>query len=207
MNTKQKNWDAVAKKKLAGERVDYRHLPILEQLLRELGCDYNSRVADLGCYNAKDLVEFARVFKSSAFFGYEISPTAVGVAKRLVAEYGLDKSVTILQQDIESTLPVPDRYFNISIAKYILPFIEDKISFIAEMKRISSHGVIVATPVVDDLWDANLSERGRSISMERDAFHNIMKRVFGDTFSIREILKDNSEDLIEIEVVIAKTGT
>ena len=152
-------------------------------------------------------MEFAKVFKDNTFFGYEISPTAVDAAKSLVTESGLDKSVTILQQDIENTLPVSDGYFRISIAKYILPFIEDKISFLAEMKRISSHGVIIATPVVDDLGDVNLSKHGRSISMQRDTFHNIMKYVFGNTFAIRETLKDNRENLIEIEVVTAKTGT
>lgn len=206
MNKKQKKWDAVAKKKLTGERQDYRHLPILTRVLRELGDGDNYRVADLGCYNAKDLVEIAQVFESCSFFGYEISPTAVDAAQRLVAESGLDKSVTILQQDLETSLLVPDGYFHISIAKYVLPFIKDKTAFLSEMKRVSSQGIILAVPVVGNAKDVNLSERGRSITMERNEFHRIMYLVFGNAFDVKEVLKDTTDGLIEIEVVVAKTG-
>jgi hypothetical protein len=72
------------------------------------------------------------------------------------------------------------------------------------MKRISSQGVIIATQVVNDLSDVNLSERDRSISIERDVFHKIMEQVFGKEFVVREVLKDNRNDLIQIEVVTAK---
>lgn len=205
MNIKQKTWDAVARKKIGGNQKDYRHLPILPKLLRGLGCGDDSRVVDLGCYNASDLVEIAKLFENSTFFGYEISPSAINAARHLVVESGLEKSVTILQQDIEDVLPVPDRYFDISIAKYILPFVEDKLLFLTEVKRVSSQGVIIATPVVNDSGDANLSERDRSISIERGAFHKIMEQVFGKDFVVREVFKDSRNDLIEIEVVTAKT--
>lgn len=206
MDKKQEMWDAVAEKKLAGERQNYRHLSILPKLLIEFGCSDNSRVADLGCYNAKDLVEIAQVFKNSTFFGYEISPIAVNAARRHVIGSGLDESVTILQQDIESTLPVADGYFHTSIAKYVLPFIEDKISFLSEMKRVSLCGIILAVPVVSNMRDVNLSERGRSITMERGELYRIMSLVFGNAFSVRKVLRDGTEDLIEMEVMIAKTG-
>lgn len=205
MNIKKKTWDAVARKKLGGNRKDYRHLPILPKLLRELGCGDDSRIADLGCYNASDLVKIAKLFENSTFFGYEISHSAVNAAKYLVTESGLEKSVTILQQDIEDILPVPDRYFDISIAKYILPFVEDKLLFLTEMKRVSSQEVIIISPVVNDSGDTDLSARDRSISIERDAFHKIMEQVFGNDFLIREVLKDSRNDLVEIEVVTAKT--
>lgn len=204
MSTKQRIWDTVAKNKLSGNQKDYHPLPILQRLLGEFVGNNDFRVADLGCYNGRDIIEIARMFRSVSFTGYEISPLAVDAAQRLVAENGLEKSIAILQQDIESALQVTDGYFHVSIAKYVLPFIEDKLSFLIEMKRISSQAIIIATPVVSNSGDPNLSERGRSISMEREAFHKIMQRVFGSHFVVREILKDNKDTLVEIEVVTIK---
>lgn len=67
----------------------------------ERGCS----LADVGCGAGAALIKLAREFPSSRFVGYDLFPEQVELARRNVAEAGLDDRIELRQGDAAAGLP------------------------------------------------------------------------------------------------------
>lgn len=205
MNDRKEKWDIIAKNKLMGSRKDYRPVEMLVEVVREMmDCD-TYLVADLGCYNAQDLIKMAGSFRNGVFIGYDISPSAIFAARKNIARSGFEERVKVFESDIEQRFSIPDRYYDVTITKYVLPLVQDKLSFLFEMKRITFRGVVLVVPVFDEGDRELLSRHELSVSLERGALHTLMRHVFGSSFTVRKVLKTRKR-AVDIEVVVAKVN-
>lgn len=205
MNNSECEWDGIARKKLMGDSKQYRDLPCLVRLLRSFQLSESSRIADFGCYNAQDIIMLAKSAKG-LFFGYDIARSAIEAGRKAVLQANIGDRVSLFHRDIEDLSLVPDKFFEVSIAKYVIQFLSAPRQFLLGVKRITSKGIIIAVPVVETLDNPELTDRAKRISMERNVLYAHMNAVFGSAFQIEEMISDTTDEKCTIEILSAKVG-
>lgn len=204
MTNKEMLWNSVSEKKLATSLTQYCYLPILTDWIKTTCKPLKSpKILDLGCYTAIDLMRVAKII-DGIFVGCDISSVALRKAKEEIGTANLIKRISLFQQDLDTVIPVPDKYFSISMCKYVLPFIVDKRAFLNEMMRITNVGIILAVPVVNvSLSSSKLSAKAVSICMESSDLHGLLGETFLSNTRIARY-QPESDNSYYIEVIVSK---
>jgi S-adenosylmethionine-diacylgycerolhomoserine-N-methlytransferase len=70
-----------------------------DRLIRRLAPPAGSRVLEIGCGTARNLIVAARAYPDVQFFGIDISTEMLGTARRLVAREGLASDIRLARAD------------------------------------------------------------------------------------------------------------
>ncbi|MFA6608932.1 MAG: methyltransferase domain-containing protein [Candidatus Paceibacterota bacterium] len=200
MNINEFEWDSVARKKLSSNSLQYLYLPCIEEILKSFDLQNESRIADLGCYNGYDIIKLS-TFVKGHFYGYDISSTAIEDGIKKINKNFLNERVTLINQDVQNLSSIPDKYFEVTLLKYLLQFIPNPEVFLQNVKRVTSKSVIIAIPVVEDIKSNELSAHSKRISMERKVLYNCISSVFGGKFNTMYKIKSREDKNMTIEVI------
>lgn len=141
------SWDHIFKKK---GRVFQTPHGDMSRILEELCNRGAKRVLDLGCGTGRHVIYFAR--HGFEVFGFDVSPTAIELAKEWLIELGLNTEVRT--HDMGQPFPYPDGYFDCIISVQALHhnLLKTIQKTISEMDRVSTSNAVifVTVPVLKD---------------------------------------------------------
>ena len=137
------------------------------------------RVLDVGCGPATITVDLARLVAPGEVVAVDASPAAIELARQEAADAGVELTLAVAQGD---ALPFEDDSFDVVHAHQLLQHVPDPVAILAEMRRVTRPGGLVAVRDADyaamtwypashglDEWLALYHEVARSTGGEPDA--------------------------------------
>ncbi len=107
--------------------------------IRRLGISAASRVLDLGCGPGGPLV-FLIGACACAGTGIDVSETAIIAARSRAAAAGLESKLTLLQADLNQSLPLSDGSFDVVISLDVILHAADRLAVFREVARVLKAG-------------------------------------------------------------------
>lgn len=197
------DWDAIAIRKLVTLKPQYQSLPCLLPFLKILNLRSDARLVDFGCYNGYELIQIAELNRGWLLTGYDISQVAIDQGNRDIEVRQLSDRISLHRHDIQCISHIPDRSFDFSLSKYVLPFLAHPEHFLREMRRVTSGKCMIAVPVLVDSRNSNISQHSRQISMDRAVLMSMLKKIFRDDFKVETTyIVEGVGDLL-VDVIIA----
>ncbi len=93
------------------------------------------RILDSGCGPGFTLMELAKKFASSEFYGIDLSDPLLEIANVKNQKEKLDNRVKFLKADVQN-IPFPDNYFDFVININMLHLVEEPVKMLNEIERI-----------------------------------------------------------------------
>ena len=97
------------------------------------------RILDSGCGPGFIIIELAKRFNSSEFYGIDLSDPLLEIANEKNKKTGLIERVKFIKADVLS-VPFPDNYFDFVININMLHLVEDPVKMLNEIERILKPG-------------------------------------------------------------------
>jgi len=121
-------------------RLTYYDERVIETLSDRIGLDGSQTVADVG--TGTGFVAAGLAPHACKVLAFDHSPAMLDVARRNLAEFGLD-NVELCQADL-AMLPLPDGAVDAAVANMVLHHVEDPAAMLTEMARVTRRGGWVA---------------------------------------------------------------
>ncbi len=103
--------------------------------IRRLDVSAASRLLDLGCGPGGPLVFLIQACGCLGT-GIDLSAAAIEAARRRAASAGVETKLTLLQADLDGSLPVPDASFDVAIALDVILHAADRLAVFGEIARV-----------------------------------------------------------------------
>ncbi len=143
---------------LANPKKYSKHLELVKLARREMedvlfrGLDFSamSRIVDIGCGYARDLIEIAKKYEHLCLDGLNISPDQIAIGRKSIRRYNLQDRVFLHEMD--SSVNAFPGFYDLGIGFQIIHHIRNKAGIWANLNRhIQNGGMVILAEILSNI--------------------------------------------------------